>query len=147
MNKCSNCGCEFEGNFCIECGTKYIGVVENNETTQSFNYSKDIKKDSLKKLLKWSLFSLELLVFLITAFIFIALNADLEALNSPLTAVLPLLLLVLVNIGFIILCKCAFDWDKDKLDKRKLYIAGTILITAIILIPIIRAINISLWNV
>lgn len=147
MNKCSHCGCEIEGNVCIACGTKPIIDRDRDLTSQPFSHSKDLKKDRLKKLLKWSLCSFELFIILSSAFFFLALNAGLEALNSPVTAVLPLIFVVYLNIGLIILCKCAFDWDKDKFDKRMLHVAATILITAIIMIPIIRVINMSLRSI
>lgn len=144
MNKCVNCSNEFEGNFCTECGTK---VADNGEIVKSvFENSKTEQGQNsiIRRIIKWALLIAEIIVLLMSIIIFIALYSGLDSLINPITVVLPLLLLVAFNIGLIILCKCAFDWDNNNLDKRKLIISVTIISVVMILITIVKAINMQL---
>ena len=52
MNKCENCGREFGGNFCPECGTKAAQQAFKNETRIDVAYSVKISENILGKKLK-----------------------------------------------------------------------------------------------
>ena len=72
--KCKNCGNEFEGNFCPECGTKVDSEQAPQQINQNIENVESNKKPFYKNWLFWTICAVGIVFIII--FIFLAVKTS-----------------------------------------------------------------------